>query len=88
MEAIGNRRGEVIDYIQKEFRMDREVAAGSYDIIKRTLNLDGDIDEGELRQVIEQMKRDAKVTAEVPMDRVVDLSVLREVRAELEKKKP
>jgi ABC-type nitrate/sulfonate/bicarbonate transport system substrate-binding protein len=88
MDAIGNRRAEVIDYIQKEFRMDREVAVGSYDIIKRTLNLDGDIDEGELRQVIEQMKKDAKVTAEVPMDRVVDLSVLREVRAELEKKKP
>jgi hypothetical protein len=57
-------------------------------IYLQCLNLDGDIDEGDLRQVIEQMKKDAKVTAEVPVDRVVDLSVLREVRAELEKKKP
>jgi ABC-type nitrate/sulfonate/bicarbonate transport system substrate-binding protein len=88
MDAIANRRAEVIDYIQKEFRLDPEVAVGTYDIIKRTLNLDGDIDPVELRQVIEQMKKDAKVTADVPVDRVVDLSVLHEVRAELNKKKP
>jgi ABC-type nitrate/sulfonate/bicarbonate transport system substrate-binding protein len=88
MDGIANRRAEVIDYIQKEFRMDREVAEGSYDIIKRTLNLDGDIDESDLRQVMEQMKKDAKVMADVPVDRVVDLSVLREVRAGLNKTKP
>jgi hypothetical protein len=39
-----------------------------------------------LKSVIENMKRDAQITAEVPLDRVADLSLLREVKAELQKK--
>jgi hypothetical protein len=38
-------------------------------------------------EVIEQMNKDAKVTAAIPADRVADLSALREVRVELNKKK-
>jgi hypothetical protein len=55
--------------------------------MKRTFNPSGDIDDGELRQVIEQMKKETGVTADIPFDRIMDLSPLREVQAELKKEK-
>lgn len=40
-----------------------------------------------LKSVIENMKKDAQVTADVPLDRVANLSLLREVKAELQGKR-
>jgi len=37
-----------------------------------------------LKSVIETMKKDTQVTADVPLDRIVDLSLLREVKTELQ----
>ena len=50
------------------------------------LNIDGDVEEPVLKSVLENMKRDAQVTADVPLDRVADLSLLREVKAEMQGK--
>jgi hypothetical protein len=68
--------------MQKTFNLDAGVAAGSYKIIQQVLNVDGDVEEPVLRSVVESMKKDAQLTADVPLDRVADLSILREVRAE------
>jgi hypothetical protein len=40
-----------------------------------------------LKSVLENMKKDAQVATDVPLDRVADLSLLREVKAELQGKK-
>jgi hypothetical protein len=47
------------------------------------LNRSGDLDEPALRAVLAQMKEDAELTADVPLDRVVDLAPLREAQSEL-----
>jgi len=39
-----------------------------------------------LKSVLENMKKDAQVATDVPLDRVADLSLLREIRAELQGK--
>jgi len=50
------------------------------------LNTDGDVEEPVLKSVLENMKKDAQVAADVPLDRITDLSLLREVKAELQVK--
>src|SRR5262249_28668722 len=82
LDYIAGHPDEVIDYLQREFELERPVAAGSYDIVKQVLNMSGDLDEPTLRLVIDQMKEDAEIAADVPLDRVVDLSPLRAARSE------
>ena len=86
LDYIDKHEGEAVKYLQKEFALDPRVAAESYKIIKQTLNIDGDVEEPVLRSVVENMKKDAQVTADVPLERIADLTLLREVKAELGKK--
>lgn len=71
----------------KEYHVEHKIALESYDIMKRTSNPSGDIDDNDLRQIVEQVKKEIGVTADIPLERVADLSILREVQAELKKKK-
>jgi ABC-type nitrate/sulfonate/bicarbonate transport system substrate-binding protein len=87
LDYIVKHEAEVVKYLQKEFGLDARVAAESYNIIRQVLNLDGDVEEPVLRSVVENMKKDAQMTADVPLDRVADLSLLREVKAELQGRK-
>jgi ABC-type nitrate/sulfonate/bicarbonate transport system substrate-binding protein len=86
LDYIVKHEGEIVKYLQKEFNLDARVAADSYKIIREVLNTEGDLEEPVLKSVIENMKKDAQVTADVPLDRIVDLSLLREVKAELQGK--
>ena len=86
LDYIEKHEGESMKYLQKEFNLDARVAADSYKIIKQVLSADGDIEESVLKSVLENMKRDAQITTEVPLDRIADLSLLREVKAELQSK--
>ena len=85
-ERLPHLVNEILDYLQRKFNLDRQVAAGSYGILKRVYSMDGDIEEALLKSVIERMKKDSKITEEVPIDRIVDLSLVREVQSELKSK--
>lgn len=87
LDTIAKHEGEVVNYLQKEFNLEPRVAADSYKIIREVLNLDGDVEEPVLKSVIENMKKDVQVTADVPLDRVAELSLLREVKADLQKRR-
>jgi ABC-type nitrate/sulfonate/bicarbonate transport system substrate-binding protein len=86
LEYISGHEDEVLDYLQKQFGLDRQVAAGSYGILKRVFSMNGDIDDELLKSVIERMKQDGRITEEIPLSRVADLSVVREVQSELKGK--
>jgi len=87
LEYIAGHEEETVQYLQKQFNLDRRVAAGSYAILKRVFTMSGDIEEPLLKSVVERMKKDSKVTAEIPTDRIVDLSLIREAQAELKSKR-
>ena len=87
LDYIVTHEAEVVKYLQREFILDPRVAAESYKIIKQVLNTEGDVEETVLKSVIDNMKKDAQVTADVPLDRVADLSLLHEIRAELQGKR-
>jgi NitT/TauT family transport system substrate-binding protein len=64
-------------------KVDRENATAAYDSSVAVLNLDGSIPEEGLRIVIDQAKKEGKITREIAFADIADLSILREVQKEL-----
>lgn len=77
-----NREGSV-QVLMEWGRTDRESATASYDSTVKVFNPDGDIPEDGLRLIIEQAKKELRITHEVSLSEVSDLSALREAQKEL-----
>jgi ABC-type nitrate/sulfonate/bicarbonate transport system substrate-binding protein len=82
LNIIFKSEEEVVPYLQKDFGLEPRVAADSYRVLKQVLSADGDIEEPVLKSIVERIKQESGIAAEVSLDRLVDLSVLREVRQE------
>jgi ABC-type nitrate/sulfonate/bicarbonate transport system substrate-binding protein len=85
MESIVKNQSEVISYLQRDFGLEPKIAADTFRILKQVVNADGDIEEPVLRSIVDKIRHESGIAAEVPLDRLVDLSILREVKAELKK---
>lgn len=72
-----------IDIIQREWKVDREIAKGSYQAIVKALNEDGIIGEKQLKIHFDLIRKSDKNIGEIPVEKVVDFRLLREVRREL-----
>ena len=86
MESIVKNEAEVIPYLQKDFSLDPRIAADTYRILRQIVNADGDIEAPVLKSIIDKIKQESGITGDMPHDRLVDLSLLREVQAEMRKK--
>ncbi|HEY3166457.1 MAG TPA: ABC transporter substrate-binding protein [Candidatus Binatia bacterium] len=86
MDSIVKNEAEVIPYLQRDFGLEPKIAADTFKILKQVVNSDGDIEEAVLKSIIDKIKQESGISAEIPMDRLVDLSLLREARAELRKR--
>ena len=64
-------------------RIDKDVAVATYEALLPAFNDDGNCPEDGMRLVIEEAKKAAKVSREVSMKDVADLSILREAQREL-----
>ena len=71
-----------IGVIQKEWKVDAEIAKASYQAIIKALNDDGIIGEKQLKIHFDLIRRMEKNIGEIPIDKVVDFRLLREVRKE------
>ena len=60
-----------------------EHASAAYDSTVKIISPDGSIPDDGLRLLIDQAKRDLKVTRDVPQSEITDFSILREVQKEL-----
>jgi len=72
-----------IAVIQKEWKVDPEIAKGSYRAIVKALNEDGIIGEEQLKIHFDLIRKVEKNIGEIPIDKVVDFRLLREVRKEI-----
>lgn len=72
-----------IGVIQKEWKVDPEVAKESYAAIVKALNDDGIIGEKQLKIHFDIIRKTDKNIGEIPVDKVVDFRLLREVRREV-----
>jgi ABC-type nitrate/sulfonate/bicarbonate transport system substrate-binding protein len=77
-----NREGTV-QFLMEWLGIDKDVAVATYEAFLLALNEDGNCPEDGMRLVIEEAKKAAKVSRDVSMKDIVDLSILREVQREL-----
>lgn len=68
--------------IQREWKVDPEIAKESYRAIVKALNEDGIIGEKQLKIHFDLIRKVEKNIGEIPVDKVVDFRLLREVRKE------
>jgi hypothetical protein len=50
------------------------------------VNSDGDIEEPVLKSILEKVRQESGISSEIPVDRITDLSMLREVKEEVRKR--
>jgi hypothetical protein len=64
-------------------RIDNAMAAATYDSSVKTFSEDLNLPDSGLRLLIDEAKRVAKVTREVALGEIADLSILKEAQREL-----
>ena len=77
-----NREG-TIQVMTAWLKIDKEIAAVTYDSVVKAYNDDGSIPESGLRLSIEEAKRVGKVEREISFTEVADLTILRDAQREL-----
>ena len=65
------------------FKTDREMGGANYEYLSKTLNDNGSPTDNGFRLLIEDIKESAKVTRDVSVSEVTDLSILREAQKEV-----
>ena len=86
METILRNEADVVAYLQRDFSLEPKIAADTYRILRQVINTDGDIEEPVLKSIVDKIRQESGFAGEIALDRLFDLSVLREVKSELRKK--
>ena len=74
---------EAIDFIVADYKLDRETAASSYELLMPTLSDNGQIGDDYIQEIIERWRQQSGAPAGVPLDRVRDFSIVKEAAKEL-----
>ena len=74
---------ETIDFIMSEYKLDKEMAASSYEVLMPTLSDNGQIGDDYIQQIIDRWRQQSGAPPGVPLDRVRDFSIVREAVREL-----
>ncbi|HVH90211.1 MAG TPA: ABC transporter substrate-binding protein [Candidatus Acidoferrum sp.] len=80
---IRANRDQTVQSLMELFRTDREMAGANYEYLSKTLNDNGSPTDNGFRLLIEDIKESAKVTRDVSVSEVADLSILWEAQREL-----
>jgi NitT/TauT family transport system substrate-binding protein len=77
-----NREG-TIQFLMEWQNIDREIATATYEYLSKAINDDGSLPEKGFGLIIEEAKELAKVSREVALSEVADLSILKQAQKEL-----
>ena len=80
---IRTEREGTIQFLMEWQKIDREVATATYESVSNAYSEDGTVPEDGLRVVIEEAKKSAKITREVSISQVADLTMLKQAQREL-----
>ena len=77
-----NRDG-TIQFLMEWLKLNREIATATYDGVVKVYDDDINVCEKGLRLVIDETKKTMKVTRDVPLSEIADLSIIRDAQKEL-----
>jgi ABC-type nitrate/sulfonate/bicarbonate transport system substrate-binding protein len=77
-----NRDG-TIQFLMEWQRIDKDIATGTYEYLAKATNDSGSLSESGFRLIIEEIKELARVSREIALTDVADLSILKEAQREL-----
>ena len=80
---IRANRDPTVQSLMELFKTDREMGGANYEYLSKTLNDNGSPTDNGFRLLIEDIKESAKVTRDVSVSEVTDLSILREAQKEV-----
>jgi NitT/TauT family transport system substrate-binding protein len=80
---IKANRDATIQFLMEWQRIDKEIATGTYEYLSKATNESGSLSEDGFRLMIEEIKELAKVSRDIPLTDLADLSILREAQKEL-----
>ena len=83
MQYTAAQETDTLALMEREYSISPDLARGTYQKIARVLSRDGELDPEVLRAEIEDNKQRLGVTTDVPVARVSDFTLLREVQSEL-----
>jgi NitT/TauT family transport system substrate-binding protein len=81
LDYVRDNRPAIVQFIASRFEMDREQAERAYDTMVWTTN--GEVSGENVKGVLEFVERVSNLNRSVPVEEVVDYTLLREVRAEM-----
>jgi ABC-type nitrate/sulfonate/bicarbonate transport system substrate-binding protein len=77
-----NRDGTV-QFLTEWLKLNREAAAATYDSVVRVYNEDVAVCDKGLRVIVDETKKNMKLSRDVPFSEVADLAIFREAQREL-----
>jgi NitT/TauT family transport system substrate-binding protein len=80
---IKANRDATIQFLMEWQRIDKEIATGTYEYLSKATNESGSLSEDGFRLMIEEIKELAKVSRDIPLTELADLSILRAAQKEL-----
>ena len=80
---ISQNREETLRAMMEWMKIDRELAAATYDGVVKTYGDDLSLPEDGLRLLIDEAKKNAKLNRDISIDQVADLSILKEAQREM-----
>jgi NitT/TauT family transport system substrate-binding protein len=81
-DFIRSRKNDTVGMISDWLKVDSPIAAGSYDAYVSSMSVEGWVPEPFMEAVIEQQAQALKVTEKVPLGKVADFRILKEVLAD------
>jgi ABC-type nitrate/sulfonate/bicarbonate transport system substrate-binding protein len=78
-------RNEMIGLIASWLQLDQETAEHTYDVFLKATSKDGTLARNGMETLINERKRQAKLTADVPLERIFDFTMVEEINRELTK---
>jgi NitT/TauT family transport system substrate-binding protein len=76
-------RSKVMSLMQQWLKLDQETADYTYDIFKKVAAADGTLTRAQMENLLEERKRQTKVTADIPLDKIYNFTIVQEINREL-----
>jgi NitT/TauT family transport system substrate-binding protein len=83
LAAVKEDRQQVIEFTSRRFKLEPQVAKEAYEAVLLGLTRDGTLDSSDMRELVEEVKKEMGVTNDVITSDVLDFRLLREAGKEI-----